>query len=215
MINNIVTEYDDTPSIFQYIPNFITKEEESKLKAYLDSTNDFIPSITHNFNISRLQKWYQVDKKYFCPLWKERYPHWTSFEIDDTVSNLINKVQVFVNEFGNEFSSVNNLDGFQIPKINSCLINKYPTGENFIAPHRDSAISFGETPTIIGLSIGNERKINFIRNDKTKIDDFSFNLESGSIFIMAGSSQKYYQHTIPKEYCDNVRYSLTFREFIL
>jgi alkylated DNA repair dioxygenase AlkB len=211
MIHNIVSEYDSSKSIFHYIPKFITKEEESKLKAYLDTTNDFIPSIKHNFGISRLQKWYQVDKKYFCPLWKERYPHWTSFEIDDTVHNLINKVQIFVDEFGNQ----NNVDGFQIPKINSCLINKYPTGENFIAPHRDSEISFGEKPTIIGLSIGSERKINFVRNDRSKVDDFSFNLESGSVFIMAGSSQKYYQHTIPKEYCDNVRYSLTFREFIL
>jgi alkylated DNA repair dioxygenase AlkB len=104
---------------------------------------------------------------------------------------------------------------FQVPKINSCLINKYPCGENFIAPHRDSAISFGEKPTIIGLSIGNERKIDFVRNDKTKVNDFSFDLESGSLFIMAGSSQKYYQHSIPKEYCENVRYSFTFREFIL
>ncbi len=188
MINNIVTEYDDTPSIFHYVPNFITKEEETKLKLYLDNTNDFIPSITHNFNISRLQKWYQVDKKYFCPLWKERYPHWTSFEIDATVDNLINKVQTFINNFDE-----NNLEGFQIPKINSCLINKYPTGENFIAPHRDSILSFGEKPTIIGLSIGNERKIDFVRNDRSKVDDFSFNLESGSVFIMAGSSQKYYQ----------------------
>jgi alkylated DNA repair dioxygenase AlkB len=210
MINNIVTEYNDTPSIFHYVPNFITKEEEIKLKSYLDNTNDFIPSIKHNLGISRLQKWYQVDKKYFCPLWKERYPHWTSFEMDKTVSNMINKVQVFINNFDK-----NNQEAFQIPRINSCLINKYPTGENFIAPHRDSEISFGEKPTIMGLSIGNERKINFVRNDKTKVDDFSFNLESGSLFIMAGSSQKYYQHTIPKEYCDDVRYSLTFREFIL
>jgi hypothetical protein len=211
MISNIVKEYNDTPSIFHYVPNFITKDEEIKLMSYLENTNDFIPSLKHNLGISRLQKWYQVEQKYFCPLWKERYPHWTSFEIDNTVSGLIKNTQAFIDEF-----TTSNLDeNFKIPQINSCLINKYPYGENFIAPHRDSAISFGEKPTIIGLSLGQTRKINFIRNDKTKINDFSFNLESGSLFIMAGSSQKYYQHTIPKEYCKNVRYSLTFREFIL
>ena len=211
MISNIVSEYQDSPSMFHYIPNFITKDEEAKLMMYLENTNDFIPSIKHNFGISRLQKWYQVDNKYFCPLWKERFPHWTSFEMDDTVTNIINKMQIFINDFAN----TNMTKEFQIPKINSCLINKYPCGENFIAPHRDSVISFGEKPTIIGLSIGNERKIDFIRNDKTKVDDFSFDLESRSVFIMGGSSQTYYQHSIPKEYCDNVRYSLTFREFIL
>jgi hypothetical protein len=211
MISNIISEHDSSVSIFHYIPNFITKEEEIKLKLYLDNTNDFIPSIKHNFDISRLQKWYQVDKKYFCPLWKERFPHWTSFEMDETVIHMITKIQTFIDDFA--ISNMNK--NFQIPKINSCLINKYPCGENFIAPHRDSEISFGEKPTIIGLSIGNKRKINFVRNDKTKVDDFSFNLESRSVFIMAGSSQKYYQHSIPKEYCDNVRYSLTFREFIL
>lgn len=211
MISNIVSEHDSTSSIFHYIPNFITKEEETKLKLYLDNTNDFIPNIKYNDGISRLQKWYQVDKKYFCPLWRERFPHWTSFEMDDTVVNMINKIQTFINDF-----AISNMEpDFQIPKINSCLINKYPCGENFIAPHRDSEISFGKKPTIIGLSIGSERKIDFIRNDRSKVDDFSFNLESGSVFIMGGSSQKYYQHTIPKEYCENVRYSLTFREFIL
>jgi alkylated DNA repair dioxygenase AlkB len=40
-------------------------------------------------------------------------------------------------------------------------------------------------------------------------------LESGSVFIMAGSSQKKYLHTIKKTFCENPRYSLTFREFIL
>ena len=211
MINNIVEEYNDTPSIFHYVPNFITKDEEINLKSYLDNTHDFIPSIKHDLGISRLQKWYQIDKKYFCPLWKERYPHWTSFEIDDTIDNLIKNTQTFIDDF----ATLNMNESFQIPQINSCLINKYPYGENFIAPHRDSALSFGEKPTIIGLSLGQTRRINFIRNDKTKVNDFSFDLESGSLFIMAGSSQKYYQHTIPKEFCDNVRYSLTFREFIL
>jgi alkylated DNA repair dioxygenase AlkB len=211
MITNIVSEYNDTPSIFHYIPNFINKNEQQNLMNYLENTKDFIPSIKYNDGISRLQKWYQVDKKYFCPLWKERYPHWTSFEIDETVNYHIKNMQTFINEF----TSSNQIDNFQTPNINSCLINKYPHGENFIAPHRDSLISFGDKPTIIGLSLGHTRKINFIRNDKSKVNDFSFELESGSLFIMAGSSQKYYQHSIPKEYCDNVRYSLTFREFIL
>ena len=38
---------------------------------------------------------------------------------------------------------INNFDDIINPNINSCLINKYPSGENFIAPHRDCELSFG------------------------------------------------------------------------
>ncbi len=205
MIKHIINELDDTQSVFYYFPNFLDKQEEKDIFKYLEKTDDFMPNMKYNDGVSRLQKWHQIDNKYFCPIWKERYPHWSSFDIDDTVASLIKKMQEFI-------TSVPNIT---IPQINSCLINKYPSGENFIALHRDSALSFGENPTIVGLSLGQTRNIDFIRNDKDTSKNFSFTLESGSVFIMAGSSQRFYQHTIPKEFCNNVRYSLTFREFIL
>jgi hypothetical protein len=204
MIKHIINEDNEAPSVFYYIPNFINDKEQHQLIDYLENINDFLPSYKYNNSISRYQKWYHVDKKYFCPLWKVRYPQWTSFELDDVINSLIEKIQLYLPQ----------LSSITIPKINSCLINKYPTGENFIAPHRDSPQSFGDEPTIIGLSIGSTRTIHFLRNDDdTK--NFSFNLESGSIFIMAGSSQKKYLHTIKKNNSYGVRYSLTFREFIL
>ena len=204
MISYINKEENDISSIFYYIPNFLTKNEESNLYNYLNNTDDFVKNPKYNEGVSRMQKWYQKDKKYFCPQWKERYDQWTSFEMDDTINNMIDKVQNYVH-------TINKLD---VPKINSCLINKYETGENFIASHRDSSISFGEYPTIIGLSVGATRRID-IKHLKNKKNNFSFELESGSIFIMAGSSQKFYYHSINKCDCSNVRYSLTFREFIL
>jgi alkylated DNA repair dioxygenase AlkB len=205
MIKHIIDEINENnPSVFYYIPNFLKKENQENLMKYLEKMDDFIPSYKYTNGVSRLQKWYQVDKKYFCPLWKERYPQWTSFEIDNTIENLINTVQDFTE----------NIPEIKIPRINSCLINKYPRGENFIAPHRDSPLSFGEEPTIIGLSLGETREIHFMRDDDPS-KNFSFELESGSVFIMAGSSQKKYLHTIKKTFCENPRYSLTFREFIL
>ena len=214
MISHIIEEESGNPSVFHYIPNFFTKDEEILLFEYLENTNDFVenPKMddTHS-KFSRLQKWYNIDKKYFCPMWKERYAHWESFEIDDTISGLIDKIQHFI--VNDKTINDNNI---KIPLINSCLINKYPHGENFIAPHRDSSLSFGLEPTIIGLSIGQTRKINFERLEKDKKHmNFSFELESNSLFIMGGSSQLHYHHSIDKEICENVRYSLTFREFIL
>ena len=47
-------------------------------------------------------------------------------------------------------------------------------------------------------------------------DNFDILLKSGSLLIMSGSSQKYFSHSIPTEhnYKNNVRYSLTFREYL-
>jgi hypothetical protein len=211
MISHIIEEDEGKPSVFHYIPNFLSQDEDRELLKYLENTTDFVPNPKMSEGISRLQKWYNIDKKYFCPLWKERYPHWESFEIDSVISGLMDKIQNFIVD--NKTINDNNI---QIPLINSCLINKYPKGENFIAPHRDSSISFGLEPTIIGISIGQTRNINFERLEKDKKDkSFSFELESGSMFIMGGASQRFYHHSINKAVCENVRYSLTFREFIL
>ena len=91
----------------------------------------------------------------------------------------------------------------------------------------DSIESFGEYPLIVGLSLGSTRKINFrkvlydenntksMKKDRKNPVNFSMKLESGSLFIMSGSSQKYFGHEIPKCNDDNIRYSLTFRKFIL
>ena len=214
MISHIIEEESGNPSVFHYIPNFLSKEDEIKLFEYLENTKDFIPNPTMADPISkfsRLQKWYNTDNKYFCPMWKKRYSHWESFEMDDVICSLIDNIKIYITN--NETINANNI---KIPFINSCLINKYPVGENFIAPHRDSALSFGLEPTIIGLSIGQTRKINFERLEKDKkYMNFSFELESGSMFIMGGASQIHYYHSINKTICENVRYSLTFREFIL
>ena len=114
------------------------------------------------------------------------------------------------------------------PNINSVLINRYRSEEDTIKAHRDTPITFGEYPTIVGLSIGDTRKLSVKKliydeenpytfvydNDKTDMN-FDIELENGSLFIMAGASQKHFSHEIPKgsRKC-NERFSLTFREVV-
>jgi hypothetical protein len=51
------------------------------------------------------------------------------------------------------------------------------------------------------------------RNEKEYAKDITLDLESGSIVIMAGSSQKYYSHEVIRDVnCVESRYNLTFRE---
>ena len=206
----------DTESEFYYIPNVLSREEQISLLDHLQSMNDFVPCGGYKGNIIRKQKWYQKDGKYFCPTWKDRHDRWKSFQYDDTITyiqdTIQDKVRLLLNDDTIEF--------------NSCLINRYDTGKNYICNHRDSLKSFGEYPIIVGLSLGSSRVINFqkvIWNPKNpksmKIDsdnpiDFSFTLKTGSMFIMKGSSQKYFSHGISPSKTKSIRYSLTIRKFI-
>ena len=54
-----------------------------------------------------------------------------------------------------------------------------------------------------------------IYDNKKSFLNFDIELKHGSLFIMAGSSQKYFSHEIPTETKKlGVRYSLTFREVL-
>ena len=189
-------------SIFYYIPEFITSDETIDIINKLNSI-ELIPSYKYNNGVSRKQKWIHFEGKYFCSEWKVKYPQWESGKIEDFILKLKDKIE----------HRIKNFKDIIIPDINSCLINKYDNGDNFISPHRDCELAFGAKPTIIGLSFGETREIDFIHNINNE-KDFSFNLESGSLFIMAGSSQNDFKHTIKKNNSRKERYSLTFREHI-
>ena len=215
-------------SYFIYYPNYFNTDEKKYVKTYLDGINDFKYNLNPNKNgFVRLQKWHQKDGKYFCPKWRDKLPWWQSSEYDKPLINIQNKVQYDIKnntKLGNLLRRYN----IDIPNINSCLINKYRDGRDHIAPHSDTYHSFGKTPTICGISIGEPRvfRVKSVVNNYQKesglskkdnareAHNFDYLLEDGSLFIMAGASQKYFSHEIIKGGCDNVRYSLTFREFI-
>ena len=189
---------------------------------WLDNMDDFKSGQTNFGDIPRLQKWYQRNGQYFSKTWKNQdMERWISHTYDDTLYDLEKCVQRMIGHFG-----LQDKQNCQIPSINSCLINKYRSGSDSIKPHRDNQTTFGENPTVIGISLGDEReiifkrieynpdKMNSIKLDKERMEEIRIPLKAGSIFIMGGSVQKYYSHEIPKVDIDGVRYSLTFREFL-
>lgn len=216
MIKYSFKEFNDKPSEFFYMRKFLTKEENIELFNHFNKMDDFQPCINYKNKANRFQKWYQEDNKYFCPTWKYRYLRWKSCTKDKIIDKYQNKIENKLLELG-----------FNDHSFNSCLVNKYLNGDDYINFHRDSIESFGEYPLIVGLSLGSTRKINFkkvlynknntksLKKDRKNPINFSMELESGSLFIMSGSSQKYFGHEIPKCNDDNIRYSLTFRKFLL
>jgi len=216
-------------SYFIYYPNYFNKVECAYIKHYLDSMKNFKYNINPNNNgCTRLQKWYQMEGKYFCDKWRDLLPWWESYTYDKFLLNIQNKIQLDINN-KTELGTLIDKYNITIPQINSCLINKYRDGNDYIAPHRDTQYSFGKYPTILGISIGESRifKVqgvinnNAMKHGLSKLDkfntshNFDFVLEDGSLFIMAGASQKYFSHAITKSSTTNTRYSLTFREYIL
>ena len=215
-------EKNGDTSIFIYIPNAIDRKKIKNIKKILDSKMFRKGETSWKKPINREQLWYQRENKYFCNSWSQRYDRWVSNQYEDWLIELENDIANILKEIKLQNISIN------IPEINSCLINKYRNHLDSIKPHRDTQLSFGNNPTIIGLSIGSTRniKIKKLIYDETKPDtivydnknsnlNFEQALEEGSLFIMAGCSQKYFSHEIPKENLEKKeRYSLTFREFI-
>ena len=217
---NIIHEMDDTDSIFYYIPNFFTDADVNRLKIKLDDI-DYEPNYNyHETKIVRYQKWYQSEQRYFCEGWKTKYKRWESNpyfnELDEFQTNLSDKLKDLHLE----------TIGINIPKFNSCLINKY-LPKNYIRAHRDTDQAFGKEPVIVGVSLGSPASILFKRVNYNGVNaglskkdknneflNFKLNLEPNSIFIMAGSSQKYWTHEILELQGSIPRLSLTFREQI-
>lgn len=202
--------------MFYYEDNFLDIRDLNTFHNYLNSINDFKnnPKCSDITQTGRLQKWYHIKNKYFCSKWKTNYDWWNSFDYDTTLISIQNMVQKKLNSMNYDV------------KINSCLLNKYRDGNDYIAPHRDSKLAFGNNPVICILSFGQERTIRFTKteyNDKNisltkKHKDniyFDYILKDNSIFIMSENSQTNYSHQILKDDSINERYSLTFREHII
>ena len=213
----IIKEVDDTDSVFIYIDNFIPLSETIKLKNKLANV-DFIPNYNYSgTKIIRYQKWYQNDNKYFCDKWKSKFKRWEANNYFKELTEFQNVIIEKVKDIGIEKL------GISIPEFNSCLINKY-FNDHYIRAHRDTDQAFGKEPVILGISLGSATEIVFKRvkyngvnkslskrDKQSKYLDFKWKLKPNSLFIMAGSSQKYWTHQIPKSHRNEPRISLTFR----
>ena len=199
----IHTEDNGRESVIIYIPDVLPLNKKSQLLDCLKSLNYKRGYNYEGKQLSREHLWFQEDNKYFCESWKERYDRWTSNTYPSAILDIQNHIQ----------SYISNLPLPHKPIINSCLINYYKDGTNFIAAHRDNEISFGKEPTIIGISIGAKRSL--ILKHINKDLEYTLELADNSIFIMAGASQLYFLHEIPRDMdCLQERWSLTFREYI-
>ena len=96
--------------------------------------------------------------------------------------------------------------------FNSVLLNFYRNGNDSMGWHSDDEWETGLDPVIASISLGSPRKMKFRHRFDSKVSRFALELSQGSLLIMAGTTQKFWQHEIPKtKKLVGERLNLTFR----
>ena len=96
-------------------------------------------------------------------------------------------------------------------RFNSVLANLYRDGRDSVGWHSDDEPELGATPVIASLSFGATRTFR-LRSRATRESALSIELAHGSLLVMAGDTQRLYQHALPKRAgVMRPRINLTFR----
>ena len=96
--------------------------------------------------------------------------------------------------------------------FNGVLLNLYRDGADSIGWHSDDEPELGERPVIASLSLGATRRFRLRHRRRKELEPVAIDLESGSLLIMEGDTQRFWKHQVPKsKRVTEPRVNLTFR----
>ncbi len=99
--------------------------------------------------------------------------------------------------------------------FNSVLLNYYRDGQDSMGWHQDNEKELGNNATIVSLSFGESREFQLRHRFDKQIPKVKCMLENGSLLIMSGATQQFWQHQIPKTKKQiGERINLTFRKIL-
>lgn len=97
-------------------------------------------------------------------------------------------------------------------EFNSVLLNYYRHGKDYVSWHSDNEKELGQNPIIASVSLGETRPFQLRHKSKKDLDKIEINLSNGSLLLMKGVTQNFWQHQIPKTSKQlKGRINLTFR----
>ena len=99
-----------------------------------------------------------------------------------------------------------------VSSFNSVLLNYYRDGQDTTGWHSDDEAELGRNPVIGSISLGAPR--DFLLRHKSKPLKHKMALENGSLLMMRGTTQHFWQHHVPKRANSLGRINLTFRTII-
>ena len=177
-----------------FYPSLFSVEESDRLFSDLYSSvnwkQDIIQFYGKKIPLPRLTGWYGDEGKSYTYSGIEQHPvPWTP-----TLELIKLKAE--------EISEVT---------FNSVLLNLYRHGKDSVSWHSDDEPELGENPIIVSISFGATRR--FSLRHKT-LEDYKVNLDlpNGSLLLMKGELQHFWQHQIPKtSKFVEPRINLTFR----
>ncbi|MFD2164858.1 alpha-ketoglutarate-dependent dioxygenase AlkB family protein [Thalassotalea euphylliae] len=95
--------------------------------------------------------------------------------------------------------------------LNACLVNCYRDGNDTVGWHSDDEPELGEFPNIASVSLGDQR--DFQMKHKATKQKLVVPLSHGSLLLMSGTTQRYWQHCVPRtKRVKSPRINLTFRK---
>lgn len=96
--------------------------------------------------------------------------------------------------------------------FNSLLLNLYRDGNDSVAWHSDKEHNTGPNPIIASVTFGETRMFRLRHKFRKDLDQVEIPLHHGSFLLMAGTTNSYWQHQVPKTARDVLpRINLTFR----
>ena len=178
---------------YLFYPIFFTKSESDiffqKLKSEIEWKQESMNMYGKKINFPRLTAWYgDNDKPY-------------------SFSGITLSPKVWNEEL---VSIKNKIEPIAKVDFNSVLLNRYRDGNDSISWHTDAEKELGINPVIASVNFGATRKFQ-LRHIKTK-EKLEIELTHGSLLIMQGEMQHFWQHQVPKTSQKvGERINLTFR----
>jgi len=98
--------------------------------------------------------------------------------------------------------------------FNVALLNRYRDAKDSMGWHRDNEKELGTQPIIASVSFGAIRAFQ-VRPYKSKTTPLSMHLDNGSLLLMKGDMQTYWEHQLPKSrQYSGTRVNITFRKVL-
>ncbi len=100
-------------------------------------------------------------------------------------------------------------------RFNTVLLNLYRNGSDSNGWHADNEPELGKNPVIASLSLGETRRFKLRHCFDKTVKPITIDLPSGSLLLMAGTTQHYWQHCLAKtSRTVSPRINLTFRNIV-
>ncbi|WP_101759586.1 alpha-ketoglutarate-dependent dioxygenase AlkB [Oceanicoccus sp. KOV_DT_Chl] len=190
------SQFDLPDAELHYTDNFIAEQAliYQQLLAQLEWRQDTIKMYGRRVKIPRLNAWYgDVDAHYgYSGLALQPRP-WQPLLL----------------------ALKQQLEDFTGEQFNSVLANYYRDGNDSVAWHSDDEKELGVNPVIASLSFGASRQFSLRHKSLKQFAPIHIDLAGGSLLLMAGTTQRYWQHQVAKTSGQvGARINLTFRRIV-